>query len=334
MSEKYCSCGCGNLMPDANISRKYLPGHRKTNPKKQITYNDIINPNIGPIIKERFEERLINLDGYPIVKNLNECCMTIRPRRGKERFYRNVYLTVCFSINGIDYFETAHRLVYLLYTGPIPSGKPPDGSKRYEVCHLCDVKSCCNPRHITLLTTKQHKKHYIERRSNKHPNSNLTRREIHSIFHYAQKGEHTLQEIADNIKCSIATVKYYLYKPYPFKTDGKQTTRYPNIPISIPKAEKTIRFRERIEAAKECVAEKIIVLESDHVDIPFNEILEEFVYNKVFPSVYVGMCFIKIVLNNVDEYYWGLGYRKINKLLKQRVDLSKPPMKRGTLNET
>jgi len=47
----------------------------------------------------------------------------------------------------------AHRLVYTLWHGDIPFGN-------YEVHHTCEVKRCCNPKHLELRTIKAHREHH------------------------------------------------------------------------------------------------------------------------------------------------------------------------------
>lgn len=48
-----------------------------------------------------------------------------------------------------------HQIVYEYHHGEIPTGAA-DGSRRYEVHHLCGNRDCCNVEHLTLLTSRQH----------------------------------------------------------------------------------------------------------------------------------------------------------------------------------
>ena len=50
------------------------------------------------------------------------------------------------SVNGEQ--QQAHRVVYELFVGPIP--------KDHDVAHLCQTKSCVNPRHLMAMTRSDH----------------------------------------------------------------------------------------------------------------------------------------------------------------------------------
>ncbi len=53
--------------------------------------------------------------------------------------------------------EYLHELVWELSRGrAIPEGACPDGSRRYEVHHLCDHRRCLNADHLLLVSQKRH----------------------------------------------------------------------------------------------------------------------------------------------------------------------------------
>jgi hypothetical protein len=52
--------------------------------------------------------------------------------------------------------EYAHRIAWAEANGPIPIKPCPDGSGRWEIHHLCFNQRCVNPKHLKLVTKKQH----------------------------------------------------------------------------------------------------------------------------------------------------------------------------------
>jgi hypothetical protein len=56
---------------------------------------------------------------------------------------------------GKNVYDTAHRLAYKLYVGPIPEGK--------AVLHDCDNPICCNPHHLRAGTWKENRADTVKR---------------------------------------------------------------------------------------------------------------------------------------------------------------------------
>ena len=61
--------------------------------------------------------------------------------------------------------EYAYRIAWAAVNGPIPLKACPDGSYRWEIHHLCFNRRCVNPKHLKLLTQKQHAAAHNARRA-------------------------------------------------------------------------------------------------------------------------------------------------------------------------
>lgn len=66
------------------------------------------------------------------------------------------YPTIASEANG-RFPVYAYRATWEALNGPMPSGKPSDGSHRYELHHTCLNNKCVNPAHVQLVTAREHR---------------------------------------------------------------------------------------------------------------------------------------------------------------------------------
>ena len=105
-------------------------------------------------LKQRIWENVVPLRDVSKALNLPDHCVIWQgPTSGNKSSTRG------YGYGRISYrgkTHAVHRLVYVLYKGPLTPKK--------QVDHICNNRLCCNPHHLELVTHKENQRRRSKRK--------------------------------------------------------------------------------------------------------------------------------------------------------------------------
>jgi hypothetical protein len=92
----------------------------------------------------------------------------------------------------------AHRVAYTLIHGSIPEGM--------LICHACDNKLCCNPKHLFPGTAADNARDFVEKGLHSSAATKLTDKQAVKIRKLYADGTHTYQELSEMFNMSLTSI--------------------------------------------------------------------------------------------------------------------------------
>jgi len=212
---------------------------------RTITYEEMNDVVIFQAFAKAYNERMIDAGYLSRNKNIKTNCITLRPRRGSYREFKDIYLTMtirCPYIKADTIRCRINRVAAFLFLGDLLPGL-------YSL-HKCDIKMCCNPDHLYIGTRINNRTDRNDRRGDKSRNGELTRYDWKSINYWKNRDEHTDLELAEHFGVHPTTIRNGGQR---FTTDGSETIGPVFIPKMIPEGYKVTLLKQAIHQGNELI---------------------------------------------------------------------------------
>jgi hypothetical protein len=212
---------------------------------RTIAYEEMNDPIIFRGFLEAYNERMIDAGYLSRNKDVKTNCVTLRPRRGAYREFKDIYLTMsiqCPYIKEDSIRCRINRIAAFLFLGDLLPG--------LFSLHKCDVKMCCNPDHLYIGTRINNRTDRNNRRGDKSLNGEPTRYEWESINYWKNRGEHTACELAKHFNIHSSSIRD---GGDSFTTDGSEIIGPVFIPKIIPEAIKVTIVKQAIHQGNEFI---------------------------------------------------------------------------------
>jgi hypothetical protein len=105
------------------------------------------------------------------------------------------------TIGGRHRVVRSHRVAYELTHGEVPDGK--------QVCHTCDVRHCCSPKHLYICSPKENTRDMMERTGHNRPHARFTDDEVREFRRRYAAGE-SLTTIAVSADHDVSAMRKLL----------------------------------------------------------------------------------------------------------------------------